>query len=288
MAVQRNILYIYGGIFETGNREYTLDDFYTLDLSKMDRFHCLKACPIDALEWFDSEDEDSDEEEEDGSSSSDSDSEDETGEGDDDAQEGVEYVEEEDEPDNQLVLGADDEVDEEGNLLTPADKRRIAKEKVSHLHEPALTHRPCLVVDTTLMLRGRQEELRERATKFLGVSKDVSNRTEEDVLSTPLPGETVAHFYERTKTYWAAKALEQAQATSDANANLRGKELRRDAFGVAKERYEEYRPLLREIEKIQEEAGLDREDMRRAAAAGSGGHLAAAAAATGIDSRNRR
>ncbi len=48
LAVQRNILYIYGGIFEAGNREYTLDDFYTLDLSKLDRFTCLKECPIDA------------------------------------------------------------------------------------------------------------------------------------------------------------------------------------------------------------------------------------------------
>ena len=35
IAVQRNTLYIYGGIYETGDREYTLDDFYTIDLSKI-------------------------------------------------------------------------------------------------------------------------------------------------------------------------------------------------------------------------------------------------------------
>ncbi len=45
LAVQRNILYVYGGIFEAGNREYTLDDFHTLDLSKLDRFTCLRECP---------------------------------------------------------------------------------------------------------------------------------------------------------------------------------------------------------------------------------------------------
>lgn len=51
IAVQRNTLYVYGGIFEAGNREYTLDDFYTLDLSKLDRFNCLKECPIDAVSF---------------------------------------------------------------------------------------------------------------------------------------------------------------------------------------------------------------------------------------------
>ena len=49
LAVQRNTLYIYGGIYESGDREYTLDDFYTLDLSKMNRFQCLKECPIDQV-----------------------------------------------------------------------------------------------------------------------------------------------------------------------------------------------------------------------------------------------
>jgi len=54
LAVQRNTLYCYGGIHETSNREYTMDDFYALDLTKMDRFHCFKACPIDSLEWNES------------------------------------------------------------------------------------------------------------------------------------------------------------------------------------------------------------------------------------------
>jgi len=32
MAVKNNILYIYGGIVEEGNREYTLHDFYSLSM----------------------------------------------------------------------------------------------------------------------------------------------------------------------------------------------------------------------------------------------------------------
>lgn len=33
----------YGGIVERGSREYTLDDFYTIQLDKLDRYHCLRS-----------------------------------------------------------------------------------------------------------------------------------------------------------------------------------------------------------------------------------------------------
>jgi len=36
----------YGGIFERGSHEYTLDDFYSIQLDKMDRFVCLKKSDI--------------------------------------------------------------------------------------------------------------------------------------------------------------------------------------------------------------------------------------------------
>ena len=36
----------YGGILELGPREYTLDDFYSLPLDKLDRFVCLKECDV--------------------------------------------------------------------------------------------------------------------------------------------------------------------------------------------------------------------------------------------------
>jgi len=71
-----------------------------------------------------------------------------------------------------------------------------------------------------------------------------------------LPGETLAGFYARAREYWA----HQAHITSD----NRGKELRRDGFALAQERYDEYRPLLQEVEKILSEAGLDAEEMKRA------------------------
>ena len=58
----------YGGIFELGTREYTLDDFYALQLDKLDRFVCLNpsgiVIPTEAEESSDdSEGEGSDEDE---------------------------------------------------------------------------------------------------------------------------------------------------------------------------------------------------------------------------------
>jgi hypothetical protein len=59
----------------------------------------------------------------------------------------------------------------------------------------------------------------------------------------------------------------------------RGKELRRNGFTLAQERYQEYLPALRENEKILADAGLDEEDIKRGAGAGPG---------TQGQSRNRR
>jgi hypothetical protein len=66
-----------------------------------------------------------------------------------------------------------------------------------------------------------QEALRQRATKFMGVSKDTA-RSQEDILSTPLPGEKIRQFYERSKQYWAGTAYE--------SSGSRGKALRREGF----------------------------------------------------------
>ena len=55
----------YGGIYERGSREYTLDDFYSLALDKMDRYVCLKksdvVIPDGDVESSSDEDDDEDE-----------------------------------------------------------------------------------------------------------------------------------------------------------------------------------------------------------------------------------
>ena len=39
-------IFRYGGIYERGSREYTLDDFYALQLDKLERYQCLKKSDV--------------------------------------------------------------------------------------------------------------------------------------------------------------------------------------------------------------------------------------------------
>uniref|UniRef100_A0A8C6M7U2 Kelch domain containing 4 n=1 Tax=Nothobranchius furzeri TaxID=105023 RepID=A0A8C6M7U2_NOTFU len=58
-------LYLYGGMFEVGDRQFTLSDFYCLDLHKMDQWEVLVEMDPKTQEWLEeSESEDGEEEEE--------------------------------------------------------------------------------------------------------------------------------------------------------------------------------------------------------------------------------
>ncbi|GJN02540.1 hypothetical protein PR202_ga19902 [Eleusine coracana subsp. coracana] len=62
MAVGRDTLYLYGGMMEVKDREITLDDLYSLNLSKLDEWKCI--IPASESEWLEiSEDEDDDDDE---------------------------------------------------------------------------------------------------------------------------------------------------------------------------------------------------------------------------------
>ncbi|KAH1112120.1 hypothetical protein GLYMA_04G192600v4 [Glycine max] len=80
MAVGRDTLYIYGGMMEIKDQEITLDDLYSLNLSKLDEWKCI--IPASESEWVeasddDEENEDDDEDESDGDSLTDEDEDDE-------------------------------------------------------------------------------------------------------------------------------------------------------------------------------------------------------------------
>ncbi|KAJ7956106.1 Kelch domain-containing protein 4 [Quillaja saponaria] len=88
MVVGRDTLYIYGGMMENRDREITLDDLYSLNLSKLDEWKCI--IPASESEWLEaSEDEDNEDDDED---EDESDSDDSNGETDDDDEEEEEEV----------------------------------------------------------------------------------------------------------------------------------------------------------------------------------------------------
>lgn len=63
MAIKHGILYLYGGMFEDEDRQFTLSDMYALDLRKLDKWRVLVPLDPQAHEWLGSDDSDSDSEE---------------------------------------------------------------------------------------------------------------------------------------------------------------------------------------------------------------------------------
>lgn len=239
LAVLRNTLYIYGGILERGSREYTLDDFYTIQLDKLDKYSCLR--PMSTVIPEDVE----------------SSSEDESGSG----------------TDSHNEDGSD--TDEDDDETEPDIKNRKGKAKKSQNQgvdvgeeDPAQSGEDEPVVAAVT-------DLRAQASAFMSASAQSAERSPEDIVSTPAPGETLAMFYARSREYWAQKAYAGGAMDS------RRKQLRRDGFGLAEERYAEYKPILEEVEKILAEAGLDEKEMREVGRDAGGGQSSG-------QSRNRR
>ncbi|XP_040299227.1 kelch domain-containing protein 4 isoform X1 [Herpailurus yagouaroundi] len=74
LAVKHGRLYLYGGMFEAGDRQVTLSDLYCLDLHKMQEWTALVEADPGAQEWLEEteSEEDSDEDAEGGSDDEDS------------------------------------------------------------------------------------------------------------------------------------------------------------------------------------------------------------------------
>ena len=137
----------------------------------MDRYVCLKESDIIIPEG--DEESSSSEEDDDGGDSSDDD-------------------EDEDE-DEETLLGNEEapEIKDTGGEL--------AEDPVGSMQEMVV-----LSFNITSTVK-QKVSLRDQAAAFMGVSKDIK-RSEEDIISTPLPGETLASFYARSRESFSLHA----------------------------------------------------------------------------------
>ncbi|KAL8195048.1 UNVERIFIED_CONTAM: kelch domain containing 4, partial [Gekko kuhli] len=62
LAVKHGVLYVYGGMFEVGDRQFTLNDLYALDLHKMDEWKVLVEMDPKTQEWLEESESDEGEE----------------------------------------------------------------------------------------------------------------------------------------------------------------------------------------------------------------------------------
>ncbi|KAL5492045.1 KEL3_1 [Sanghuangporus weigelae] len=231
LAVLRNTLYIYGGILEIGPKEFTLDDFHSLSLDKLDRYICIKPCEIDLPKEGEIIESSSDEEEDEDDSSDDNNTEDER----------------------------DDEIKMKRSVPDEPDEDKGDEERTSKYKKWAQRQVDSAGADSSEDKPVSEMKAEARAVIGTGTSESVE-QSADGILGTPLPGETLAAFYARSRGYWTDKA----HRTSD----NRGKLLRRDGFVLAQERYAMYKPMLEEVEKILAEAGLDESEIKRGVAAG--------------------
>ncbi|XP_060520369.1 kelch domain-containing protein 4 [Cylas formicarius] len=73
LAIKHGMLYLYGGMFEDGDRQLTYSDLYSLDLKKLDKWKTLIEDSGAKMEWFGSDSEQEDEQTDGSSDSNDQD-----------------------------------------------------------------------------------------------------------------------------------------------------------------------------------------------------------------------
>ncbi|XP_031513896.1 kelch domain-containing protein 4 isoform X1 [Papio anubis] len=80
LAVKHGVLYVYGGMFEAGDRQVTLSDLHCLDLHRMDAWKTLVEMDPETQEWLEETDSEEDSEEVEGAEGGDEDEDEDSGE----------------------------------------------------------------------------------------------------------------------------------------------------------------------------------------------------------------
>jgi hypothetical protein len=103
----------------------------------------------------------------------------------------------------------------------------------------------------------------QRKSKRVGLREEIAKLNEthqlEDSNRTPNTGESLADYYSRTSEYWNVKAAEVVATTSE---ELSNKELKREGFKLAKDRFEELKPILNRLAELSLESKPDKQDKK--------------------------
>lgn len=201
LAVQDDVLYILGGTYEKGDREYTFDEMWAIDLGRLDGVKEIYKRDLENWEGSDAED-------------SEEDDEDEMEEDDDDM---------EDKDTRMGGTSPDYQVDSEAGVAEVSDLGPTSK--------------------TSPLASALQE-----------IELDVESAL-SDSNPHPRPFENLREFFTRTSNEWQDIILEDHKK-SDLAANRSIKELRKQAFDRAEEKWWDCREEIRALEDEQEEAGI--------------------------------
>ncbi|KAI9834982.1 MAG: hypothetical protein M1819_002705 [Sarea resinae] len=204
LAVQDDVLYIFGGTFEKGDREYTFDEMWAIDLGKLDGVKEIYKKELE--DWKGSDDEESDEDEDDNES------------------------------------GEEDEEMEDADTITEATSTDYQQSDLG-AESPRVSSKPEQTPDA----------IAEESTADADIEQ--SNST-DDSLPHPRPFETLREFFARTSTEWQELHLAELLKTRDGADMKSVKEIRKESFERAEEKWWDCREEIRALEDEQEEAGI--------------------------------
>lgn len=190
LAVQDDTLFIFGGTFEKGDREFTFNDMYSIDLDKLDGVKEIFYKEPENWHLLNEEEEDSDEDMED------------------------------DDDDDDEIEGEDDEMSLD-------------------VASPAPTE---LTVPTQEM-------------EQLDVEEQETEPPANDNKPLPRPFETLREFFNRSSEEWQ-KILIDTLNVKGLGVEKNVKELRKDAFNMAEEKWWDSREEVMALEDEQEAAGI--------------------------------
>lgn len=223
LTVRGNTLYVYGGLLEVGDREFTLDDCWSLELNTRTSWTRVQAGSMDEQMWKGEEEE---------------------------SELGSEFGEEEDYDESD----EDSEQEEDGIGQASAGMTCLSLaeggEEESKAHDPP-----------TKPEKASKKSKKEKSGKKGkgGVREEIRQLQEElgvdDSERTPQAGEMMRDFFDRTKLYWTTEIIrrrEEAAKQGDVK-RMTEKELRRDAFTLAGERYAELEPSLKRLNALEAE-----------------------------------
>lgn len=192
LAVQDDTLFIFGGTFEKGDREFTFNDLYSIDLVKLD---------------------------------------------------GVKEIYY-DEPGNWHLLNeanSDDEMDED-------DEEDLEEDEEGD--EDAMSLDTASPAPTEVTVPSVTKELEQ-----LDVEEQESEPSVQDSRPLPRPFESLREFFTRTSEDWQ-KILMDTLKERGVSLDKNIKELRKDAFNMAEEKWWDSREEIMALEDEQEEAGI--------------------------------
>lgn len=214
LIIRGSTLYVYGGVVEDGDREITLDDCWSLDLKRLDEWKMLLPGTMAEQVWKGEVSET--EESSDGEDDSDDDDEDDDDDDDDGYERRQRKKEEKSQADTvERVVEMLKEKDADGD--GDGDGEKKAKKKKGKSSKKTNDRRA---------IRAEMEKLQEQLNL-------------DDINRTPQMGENLRDFFARTANYWST---EIAQRADTHERQLSIKEIKREGFSMAEERYNELLP----------------------------------------------